>query len=160
MLTYKISARKLREDDKTQLEAFSRLLGAYRGDGHVLGRELIALSVGNRLETYVQIPAADAFDARFANEWTMKALAGLREAGLSDPEFSEIDGDETETEPCECGDRSSLILFTTYIELSPPVNAAIAFVPFRSIDCHVSIAASSSKPSAGRAIIRPATRFS
>jgi len=129
MLTYKISARKLRRNDEAQREAFDFLLGAYRNDGHVLGRELITLSVGNRLEAYIQVPATDAFETRFANEWTTKALKGFQDAGLSDPEFVEIDGDEIGTEACACQDRSSLILFTTYLQLSPPVSCGECFRP-------------------------------
>jgi predicted nucleic acid-binding Zn ribbon protein len=122
MLAYKISALKLTENEVAQREAFGFLLHAYRMDGHVLGRELITLSVSRRLEAYVQIPAADAFESRVASEWISKALESMREAGLSAPEFTEIDGDETGTEACSCDERSSLILFTTYVQLSPPVT--------------------------------------
>lgn len=95
----------------------------------MLGRELISLSVGDRLEAYVQIPASDAFDDRFASEWTTKALKGFQEAGLSGPEFVEIDGHEAGTEACGCHNWSSLILFTTYVQLSPPVSCGDCFRP-------------------------------
>ena len=129
MLTYKISALKLTENEEEQREAFDLLLSAYRGDGHVLGRELITLSVGRQLEAYVHIPAADAFEARFENEWITKALEGIKQSGLSNPEFMEVDGDDNGTEECRCQERTSFILFTTYFQLSPPLKCGDCYRP-------------------------------
>jgi len=128
MFGYRISAHKLRDNDEAQREAFDFLLSAYRMDGHVLGKELITLSVGDRLEAYVQVPATDAFDAGLANEWTAKSLERLQEVGLSAPEFTVIDGNEP-VSACGCSDRTSLILFTTYVELLPPIKCGDCFHP-------------------------------
>jgi predicted nucleic acid-binding Zn ribbon protein len=129
MLVYKISAARRPGRDEEQKDAFEALLGAYRLDGHILGRELTTAYQARRLEAYLLVPAADAFYPGFINGWIGKSLERLKKAGLSTPRFVAIGRDRGETEACACADPSSLILFTTYVQLQSPVRCGDCFLP-------------------------------
>jgi predicted nucleic acid-binding Zn ribbon protein len=130
MLVYKIVARREREfSDEAQFEAFDQLLGAYRLDGHVLGRDLIAVSLKGHLESYVLVPANDAFQPQSMNEWIQKQRDKAKLVGLSEPDTVQIGNDPSEPGACECTNSGSLILFTTYLEIQSPVRCGDCFLP-------------------------------
>lgn len=136
MKVYKIVVQRVHQrDDEAQLDAFSSLLGAYRFDGHVLGRELMTLSLEKHINAYVFVPASDAFESETKNEWIAKRTDGINEAGLSEPEFIRVGDDTSEHDGCGCSVSSSFILFTTYIQIQSLCDAGIASVPFPFIAC-------------------------
>jgi predicted nucleic acid-binding Zn ribbon protein len=131
MLVCKITARKARPSEgDNQRYAFEGLLGAYRLDGHVLGRDLITASLDRQFEAYVLIPAADAFEPRFSSEWIHRDLEKAKLAGLCEPEFSIVGSDLSEPDGCECNNTTTLILFTTYLQLQSPAKCGSCFRPF------------------------------
>ena len=130
MKIYKIVVQRVhKRDDEAQLDAFSSLLGAYRLDGHVLGRELMTVSLDRHLEAYVFVPANDAFASEAKNEWIAKRTNGIVEVGLSEPEFIQVGDDISEFDGCSCSVSSSFILFTTCIQIQSPMRCGNCFRP-------------------------------
>jgi hypothetical protein len=52
---------KLRQGN-TQSDAFSALLSAYYHDGYTLGTGQVTLSLDHQIETFLFLPASEAFD--------------------------------------------------------------------------------------------------
>jgi predicted nucleic acid-binding Zn ribbon protein len=90
---------------------------------------LIAVSLRDRLESHVFVPANDAFNPQFNNEWILQRWQEAKLTGLSEPEIAEIGDDPSEPDGCQCVDPGSLILFTTYLEIQSPVRCGDCFLP-------------------------------
>ncbi len=116
-------------DRQFQLVVFDRLLGAFRKDGHVLGRELTTVSTDRGLEAYLLVPGRDAFEEKFQNKWIARAIEELTATGLSGLEFIELGKEPTEPDSCACPEPSSYILFISYGELQSPVRCGDCFCP-------------------------------
>lgn len=130
MRVFRIVANRNRAlDRQLQNDAFDGMLGTYRRDGHILGRELMTVSDDLKLEAYVFLPANDAFDPRFYNNWIRKSIADAAMSGLSEPDFVEVGNDSSELDGCQCTDFPSLILFTTYLQIQSPVRCGRCFRP-------------------------------
>lgn len=68
------------------------------------------------------VPAKDAFYKSNRNKWVQQGFAGLRSAGLKHPNVRFL-GMAPETAPsCECTRHSGLFLFTTFLNLEPPLR--------------------------------------
>lgn len=126
MIVFKISVdiRNLSAED--QFDVFEGLLGAYRLDGHILGREWITLSTGHGFESHVWAPATDAFDPQFRNEWICRNLERIEAAGLSEPTFTLMGRDQPAAN-CRCEKSSSFILFTNYLQIENPIRCGDCF---------------------------------
>jgi len=124
-----VAQRERQQGNGAQFDAFGGLVGAYRLDGHVLGRELMTVSLDQRIEAYVFVPAGDAFDPATENEWILKRTDEAKAAGLSEPAFVTVGDDTSEPDGCSCTASNSLILFTTYIQIQSPVRCGDCFRP-------------------------------
>ena len=130
MKVFKIVAqREQQQSNEDQFDSFQALLGAYRSDGHVLGRELMTISLHQQIEAYVFTPADDAFQPDFGNEWILKRIDEIKGTGLLEPTFSALGDDLSESDGCACVGSTSLILFTTYIQIQSPVRCGDCFRP-------------------------------
>jgi predicted nucleic acid-binding Zn ribbon protein len=130
MKIFKILAERERQDNnEAQLESLDFLLGAYRADGHVLGRELMTLSLDQRIEAYLFAPAADAFHPKNLNKWTAKRSEELKSSGLMNVQIVLLGDDLSEPDECTCDKPNSYILFTTYIQVQSPARCGDCFKP-------------------------------
>jgi len=111
------------------VDAAMGLLGTWHKNGQVVGDSWPAVTESKKLRFVVSIPEADSLDPRHANEWVARAHDDLIEAGLGRPEIAVLGPDPASSQPCDCGNRSSLILFTHYMSLEPPLWCGDCFAP-------------------------------
>lgn len=74
------------------------------------------------------IPEEDALSPEFNNQYAARELGKLAECGTT-PVVSIIGRDPDEATACACIQRSSLILFTTYLSEASPVRCGDCFHP-------------------------------
>lgn len=128
MLVARLVLKRLdRREPEAQVAALDSLLGAYRLDGHILGREFRTVALEGRLEAYVVLPARDAFETHHRNEYIEKQILKLPNLGLGDPELTLLSEDRAESNECECPDSAAFILFTTYLTIQSPVRCSDCF---------------------------------
>src|SRR5687768_13693315 len=102
---------------EAQYDAVCELLGALRRDGHILGTDLPLAQNADQLIAPVLVPAEDAFAGTAFNDYVARGIRKLAAVSLSGPQVSILGEDPQGAEVCDCEERSSLILFTTYISL-------------------------------------------
>lgn len=130
MLVYKIVCHRESSDRAEEQQiAFDLLLGAFRMNGQILDREQTIVSLEQQMDAYISAPANDAFETKFNNEWVRKHLEGIKSAGLSEPEFTELGKDPHEPTACVCQISNSYLLFTTYLEIQSQVRCGNCFRP-------------------------------
>ena len=115
------------EDSETQHDEIQWLLGTYRMDGHILGRESSVAPQPDQFIAFTLIPAEDAFDAATYNKYIRERLQKLSLVGLSQPIYNILGKDPSESSACACSGRSAFILFTTYLTLQSPLRCASCF---------------------------------
>lgn len=124
-----VTERHVHSDIQGQLDSFDALLGAYRGNGQILGRDQMTVSLEHRIEAYVFAPAIDAFKPEVQNERIRRQIREIKQDGLSEPKFEFIGDDLSEPDGCICLNSSSLILFTTYLQIQGPIRCGDCFRP-------------------------------
>jgi predicted nucleic acid-binding Zn ribbon protein len=115
-------------DNVADAEALSALLGAWRMNGQVCGREWPIASTPDCLSTTVLCPESGSLDSRWNRHHVSQALARLEEAGL-DVSCRSLGADPGSASACECTLPSGYMLFTTFLSLESPVRCLDCFQP-------------------------------
>lgn len=117
------------ENSEAQHDEIQSLLGTYRMDGHILGRESPVAKQPDQFIIFALIPADDAFDIATFNKYIQERLQKLSSVGLSQPICTILGKDHSESSECVCKEPSAFILFTTYLTLQSPLHCASCFSP-------------------------------
>lgn len=117
------------ENSEAQHDEIDWLLGTYRMDGHILGRESLIAEQPNQFVVFTLIPSEDAFDEATFNKYIQERLEKISSVGLSQPIYEILSKDPSESSACECKEPPGFILFTTYLTLSSPLRCASCFSP-------------------------------
>lgn len=99
-------------------------IGALRRNGNVLSGELLS-STQNKLHAHVAVPETDSVDPSHLSARAKQVLAkGEHTFTLT----CRILGRFAEgVEPCSCDDRPGFVLFTTFLDCSPPLRCIECF---------------------------------
>lgn len=119
-------------DGKTteeQLDEIQWLLGVFRMDGHIHGREFPITSSPGQINAFVLAAGEDAFEERTYNEYILTRLEKFNNVGLSVPEYINLGPEQTSMPTCKCHEIHAYILFTTYLSLESSLRCAACFHP-------------------------------
>jgi predicted nucleic acid-binding Zn ribbon protein len=135
MYVAEVTLRKLPEapDDKIDHGIYA-LLGSWNRNGQTLGDDKPIVSLRDRIVLYVSLPESDALKPDNEGQHVADALADLARYGLERPTIrllGEHLGDGSSLDPCGngCDQPNSLILYTTFLSMEPPVRCGDCFSP-------------------------------
>lgn len=114
-------------NEKEQLDSINLLLGSYRMNGQLLGREFVIVKNGNAYVTHLKLPAIDALDREYNNKYVREETVKLEDVGLNQPEFKMLGQDPESASLCHCEEIEGYILFTTYVSLETPLRCLRCF---------------------------------
>lgn len=114
-------------DQEAASHAINDLLGSFRMNGQICGREWCIAERSGSYVAFVLLPAQNALDIAFANKYVHKGLQAFAEAGLHFPIITLLGPDIDEVVPCSCIAPPSYILYTTYLALVPPLRCGKCF---------------------------------
>jgi predicted nucleic acid-binding Zn ribbon protein len=117
------------DPDGEVLDQAYGVLGGWWNDGQVLSTDWPMVEVDGAYRFFVSLPAEDALEPQHSGLWTMGDLDALRETGAGDPIATLLGKDTGALEACECTQRLSLVLFTTFISLESPLRCGDCFGP-------------------------------
>jgi predicted nucleic acid-binding Zn ribbon protein len=105
------------------------LLGAWRMNGQLCGREWPITSDNRTVKAVIFLPDRDALERVYANRYVAQALTDLEIAHLTPPSVT-IRGQDIEgVLSCTCPNTSTYILFTNYLSLESPLRCGNCFQP-------------------------------
>lgn len=110
------------------VESVETLLHALRMNGQICGREFPIARVDGAIKCYVNMPEEASMGEVHNNAYVAGAIDQLTSHNLAKPDISVLDK-TVETETCQCAERESLILYTTFYSLEPPLRCGRCFVP-------------------------------
>ncbi len=121
-LTFK---RKPRGDTEQCFDALWALLPAWCRNGQILDEYFFAQS-GRSFRAYVQLPETTSLAHRHDNKYVKRAYAKLAEVCLEKP-ILKLVGETDTGDTCDCKQPSHYILFTNFIQISPPMKCGDCF---------------------------------
>jgi len=113
-------------DAEELLGLVNSLLGSWRMNGQVLGREF-PISRGNDvISVVVQTPKNDSLASEYSNKYTSRDLQKIEEK-YTIPEVIYLGIDPEGAKTCQCKTPEFYILFTTYISIESPLRCGACF---------------------------------
>src|SRR4051794_22917094 len=110
-------------------QVVNHLLGVWRMNGQLCGREWPITIADRTAWTVVFLPEQNALEAVHANRYVVQALTELETAHLTRPTIT-IRGQDIEGMlPCTCPSTSTYILFTNYLSIESPLRCGSCFHP-------------------------------
>jgi predicted nucleic acid-binding Zn ribbon protein len=116
---------KSNEDEKDYSDLLCLLLGCFRKNGQILGRQYPISLNKNVFSAYVSIPAKDSLDPKYNNKYVTDAYLEL--GGDEVITFRILGVDPESGKLCECNNRKSLIIFTNYLSIESPISCGNCF---------------------------------
>lgn len=110
------------------VESVETLLHALRMNGQICGRESPIARLDDEIKCYVNILEEISLGEVHNSAYVTEAIEHLSHHGLAKPSIYILDT-TGETEVCRCSERESLILYTTFYSLEPPLRCGHCFVP-------------------------------
>lgn len=120
---------KIRTDrhKEKQLDVIHSLLGAYRMNGQVLGREFAIFENSHEYTTHLKLPDGDSLEDKYNNKYANRDIEKLSKIGLKQPKITKL-GEDAEAAPvCRCGADNGYILYTSYVSLESPLRCFDCF---------------------------------
>ncbi|TBR40552.1 MULTISPECIES: DUF2310 family Zn-ribbon-containing protein [Dyella] len=120
--------RPCKPDDEAVTDTIQWLLGVWRNNGQVCGREWPMLGHADVVTATVLTPEAQSLDAGFHSQYAREALARCEAEGwlvACDVLGKDVDAMAT----CSCKTPSAWLLFTTYESIGTPVRCMDCFKP-------------------------------
>ena len=123
----------LRKDSSADAEeqstdAVQFVLGAWRMNGQVCGREWPIIDEGNGYSTVALSPERDSLESGFNSSYATAAVARAEAEGMQ--LVCQVLGEDAESSPaCSCQSPSGYALFTTYVSLESPIRCMDCFRP-------------------------------
>ncbi len=126
MYTVKVEFKIAIGSEEEQLDLINLLLGSWRMNGQVLGREFPIAQTKGAYTAFVQTPDKDSLGSQFNNKYVRKNLHRLDEK-FTAPQVSLLGKDPNSSSLCECISPSSYILYTTYLSTESPLKCGDCF---------------------------------
>lgn len=109
-------------------DAVQAVLGAWRMNGQVCGREWPVVDEANGYSSVVLVPERDSLEAGVNSSYAVAAIARAEAEGLR-LTYQAL-GEDAESAPvCSCHSPSGYALFTTYLSLESPVRCMDCWHP-------------------------------
>ena len=127
MHTIKIVFEPIKTENFEQItESVNYLLGAWRMNGQILGKQFLIAQTNKGLEVYVDAPDADSLSEKNNNKYVSETISKLKTQKVT--QKITVLGEEPESAIlCDCKKVKGFILFTTYISLESPLKCADCF---------------------------------
>lgn len=116
--------------EEEQFEAIDLLIGAYRMNGQVLGREYTIHKNNDSYYSYLKTPEKNSLNDQFNNEYVIRNIAKCKDANLRGPLHNYLGHDLDSGKLCTCDKSSALILYTNLWSLEPPLRCMDCFGVF------------------------------
>ena len=114
--------------EEPSTDAVQAVLGAWRMNGQVCGREWPIIDEGNGYSTVALSPERDSLEAGFNSSYATDAVARAEAEGMQ--LACQSLGEDAESAPaCSCYSPSGYALFTTYLSLGSPIRCMDCFQP-------------------------------
>jgi predicted nucleic acid-binding Zn ribbon protein len=127
MYTVKISFKPVKTNEIESLnDSVNGLLGAWRMNGQILGKQFLIAEVKNGLEVYVNTPAADSLDEKFNNKYVTGDISRVKSLKV-EPKVTVLGKEPESAMQCECPKIAKYILFTTYVSWESPLRCFECF---------------------------------
>lgn len=107
-------------------ELANGLLGAWRMNGQILGKQFPIAQTKNGLEVYVNTPDSDSLSKKYDYKYVNSSLSKLKELDII-PKITILGEEPDSATLCSCKKIKSFILFTTYLSLESPLKCADCF---------------------------------
>ena len=114
------------EDDKVA-DCLNTLLGTWRSNGQVLGKEFPIAEIDNVYQAFLMVPQPDALEAVHDSQYSKRARKELET--LTTLSVQILSQESESIEPCDCEKRQSLILYTSYNCLESCLRCGDCFGP-------------------------------
>jgi predicted nucleic acid-binding Zn ribbon protein len=125
-LTYQLAPDSPIDDDKAS-HLLNFLLGVYRMNGQIVGREWGIARDSAMYRIAVLCPEETSLDDRWDNKYTRSAKDEIRAAGLVAHLPRVIGYDIDGAAPCACAAPTAYILTTNYLSLESPLRCGDCF---------------------------------
>lgn len=127
MHTVKVIFQPVKKDDsKSILHSINFLLGSWRMNGQILGKQFPMVELKNGFGGYVNTPTANSLAEEFNNKYVNEYLSEIKEHKVK-AQITVL-GEEPEGAPvCNCPKVKKYILFTTYASLESPLRCFECF---------------------------------
>jgi predicted nucleic acid-binding Zn ribbon protein len=122
-----IDCSDLKLDELDDDGLIDTLVGCWRNNGQVLGREHPTALIDRTYRLFLMVPSADALDSKYDCRYVTSAKEKLVRAGFESPKIQIYRFDPL-AEPCEC-DRHSYILYTNFLQLESCFCCGNCFKP-------------------------------
>jgi len=97
--------------------------------GHLMGQEIPAYQDQNTICYTMLLPEVSALVEANSNDWLRDTFVDLQKFDIAPPILTLLGKDLDSEELCSCRSRRSLILFTNYATLQPPLRCGECFSP-------------------------------
>ena len=114
-------------NDEKQEECMELLIGHWRMNGQILGKEHLWVRKKDCYTMYLYIPEKTSLDEKYHNKYVQKEINNLKDIGLKKPTITILDYNELESSSCDCQKPSEYILYTTSTMLSPALRCKKCF---------------------------------
>ena len=113
----------------TVTDLLNELLGCYRKNGQILGKEYPIAQIDNKLSAYVRLPGNNSLHKKNNNKYVEQALAKLKDNDIRELKIQIIGQEPDAASQCQCVNRKSLILYTTFLSMESPLRCGDCFSP-------------------------------
>ena len=111
------------------VDAVLWLLSIWFKNGQLSHDVFPLVQIDQMLRAYVQIPAKDSLSKKYSNKFLSLALKRLGTEDIGTPSIRVLGFDPASVRPCKCKQRTSHILFTTYLSQESPLRCGDCFGP-------------------------------
>jgi predicted nucleic acid-binding Zn ribbon protein len=116
-------------NDEEGLDKVLGYLSALTQNGQIAGDDTPIAKVRGGYLVTASLPEADSLTDRFADKWVRRGLRELAGVGVDRPKVTRLGTDPERRPPCRCRTRPFLILFTTFLNVEPPLRCGGCFGP-------------------------------
>lgn len=116
-------------DTSEVIDHFDLLLGALRKNGQVLDGVFPIAEIDGGLKVFLRLPAIDSLDHKNNNKYIVEYYDKLQSLGVLVIEYDIIGKEPYDNHHCDCNNRSSYILYTTFLDVESPLVCGNCFKP-------------------------------
>ncbi len=127
MQTIKVNFETIKQDDAESVnDLVNLLLGAWRMNGQILGKQFLIAQTDEDFEVYVDAPDTDSLSEKYNSRYVNETLEKIKEKKIT-PKTTVLGLEPDSAMMCNCNKTKGYILFTTYVSLESPLKCADCF---------------------------------
>jgi len=126
VIEVKIPIEKKLDSDK-QDHMVHGLLGAWRNNGQILGKEFLVAKKKDSFLAYVNTPEKSSLSPKNHNKYSRKYYNDLISVGLKKPYINVLGKEPECSKVCKCKKQDFYILFTTFLSSETPLRCGDCF---------------------------------